>query len=127
MGLGATASRIRSFLSRAARPRTWPSLRLSIVSRLSVAVGAVLILALSANLLLDHGMRILRVRDAVTATRTVGSPWAATSRGYPISHAARDAARAGLARLEANIERQRLSSEVLIAALEDFERTTRAR
>src|SRR6185312_9852037 len=97
-------------------------LRLSIVSRLSVAVAAVLILALSANLLLDHGMRIMRVRDGAATLRTAGAP-----RSYPINHVAHDAPGAALAQLEANIDRQRLSSDALLAALDEFERTTQLR
>ncbi|HEY7930463.1 MAG TPA: diguanylate cyclase, partial [Steroidobacteraceae bacterium] len=129
MGLGATASRILgACLSRVARLKAWPSLRLSIVSRLSIAVGAVLILALASNLLLDRGMRILRVRDAADATHTGGSA-AALQRNFPIAHATaqREASVSALAQLELTLERQRASSDALVAALDDFERATQAR
>jgi hypothetical protein len=129
MGLGATASRIRAFLSRAARFKTWPSLRLSIVSRLSIAVGAVLILALSANLLLDQGMRILRVRDPATVGRAAGASGAAGSRSFPIARggASRDTSGAALAQLAENLERQRTASDALIAALNNYESTSQSR
>ncbi|HTT06516.1 MAG TPA: EAL domain-containing protein [Steroidobacteraceae bacterium] len=91
-------------------------------------MGAVLILALSANLLLDRGMRVLRVREAANATHS-GALAAAVQRSFPIAHATaqREASVAALAQLEVSVERQRASSDALVAALDDFERATQAR
>ncbi|HEX4050246.1 MAG TPA: EAL domain-containing protein [Steroidobacteraceae bacterium] len=92
-------------------------------------MGAVLILALSANLLLEQGMRVLRVRDPATAARSAGAPGAANARNFPIARATaqHDSSGAVLAQLEQNLERQRASSDALVSALDDFERATQSR
>ncbi len=99
--------------------------RLSIVSRLSIAVGVVLILALSANVLLDQGMRILRVQDAALVS-TLGA-LRVPSIPLPTTAARRDASTRAMAQLEASLERQRVSADALIVALDDFARATQAR
>lgn len=101
----------------------WSALRLSIVSRLSIAVGVVLILALSANVLLVRGMRILRVQSVAAAT----SPDARHE--LPITGNPERIERASQAaiQIQNSLERQRVSSDGLIVALDDYARATQAR
>ena len=116
---------MRALLHRVARLEAWPALRLSIVSRLSIAVAAALILALSANVLINQDTLRAGDREFTTGSGPNGS----ALQSFPIARAPaqRDISGAAVAQEIASVERQRISADALIVALDDFARATQAR
>jgi len=125
MRLRGTLTRARELLTFAqaliarvpARSWSWPWLRsLGIVSRLSMALAAVALLAVVANVLLDRSVLIVHtervVRNVVTVPTAAPPP--------PAMPAAQVSAMVSLVQ-------QKLRSDALLVALADFERATQAR
>ena len=123
MTLRATASSIRALLSSIVGRLPRPAARLSIVSRLSVALAAVAVLAVAANVLVRQGM-LVRVAQPVRAASVSPAVRAALPAAVPA--AAPAAPRAAPPSFVAQAQ-QRLSSDVLLVALDGFERAAEGR
>ncbi len=132
MRLRDTATRVREYLTwtRALDAR---QLRLSIVSRLSIALAAALSLAIAANVLLGRSMLAVgstgpvptRVADR-DALPTISST--AIRAAVPVRVSAAPPLRVRRVGPSAEqVQRQRSSSDALVMALDDFEHATQAR
>jgi diguanylate cyclase (GGDEF)-like protein len=125
MRLRDTATIIRAYLI---RPRALDArlsqLRLSIVSRLSVALAAAVVLAVAANVLLGRSL-LVRYRAAHSSAPV---PPAAVASSVPAARAP-SAARPGppAGPSATAVVQQRLSSDALLVALNDFERALQTR